>query len=176
MDIGKFEAETSPPALEFECALEAGDFNHEWVRCSMLANYVAQYTAYQFVRREWAENLISTVTNDFLEAIIRLTPEKNSITLRCAQYEDNLLLEMVHGLRPELVQPYQIFLNDACTKNTDTLYFQLLTISDRPMPAFNQLGLIMLVHDFGARLAARLDEATGMVHTRVFISTKELAA
>lgn len=176
MDIGKFEAETSSPVLEFECALEAGDFNHEWVRCSMLANYVAQYTAYQFMRREWAENLISTVTNDFLEAIIRLTPEKNSITLHCSQYENDLLLEVRHGLRPEMVQPYQDFLKDACTKNIDALYFQLLTVSDRPAPAFNQLGLLMLVHDFDARLAARLNEATGMVNTRVFISTKELAA
>jgi len=32
------------------------------------------------------------------------------------------------------------------------------------------------VHDFGARLAARVDEKGGVVTTRVFIPTKELTA
>jgi hypothetical protein len=176
MDIGLFETETSSPALEFECMLDAGDFRKEWVRCSMAANYIAAYTAYQFIRREWAENLISTVANDFLEAVIRLSPDRNGVTIRCVQYTDTLLLEVKHGLRPEMVQPFRSFLTQVCARDINDLYFQLLTAAERPAPAFNQLGLVMLVHDFGARLAARVDERDGVVATRVFIPTKELTA
>jgi hypothetical protein len=175
MDIGRFEAEATLPKLEFECALDAADFHKEWVRCSMLANYVAGYTAYQFVRREWAENLISTVANDFLEAVIRLSPDGDSLTVHCTQYAESLLLEVSHRLRPEMAQAYRAFLTDASTKDIDALYFQLLTAAERPQPAFNQLGLMMLVHDFGAHLASRLEDA-GAVVTRVFIPTQELSA
>lgn len=177
MNIGNFDdAESSPAALEFECAVEAGDFHHEWVRCSMLANYVARYTAYEYPRREWAENLISTVTNDFLEAVIHLTPDANRLILRCRQYADYLLLDIGHSLRPEMLEPYREFLEDACERDVDQLYFKLLTGTGRPAPEFNQLGLIMLIHDFGARLSAKMDTKGEKVITRVFIATKELSA
>ena len=176
MDIGLFATESSSPALEFECMLDAGDFHKEWVRCSMAANYIAEYTAYQFARREWAENLISTVANDFLEAVIRLSPERDGVTIRCVQFKETLLLEVKHSLRPEMVKPFRQFLTQVCADDVNDLYFQLLTATDRPVPPFNQLGLVMLVHDFGARLAARVDEKGGVVTTRVFIPTKELTA
>lgn len=175
MNIGKFDAESSSPTLEFECLIEANDFHKDWVRCSMLANYVAKYTAYEHTRREWAENLISTVVNDFLEAVLRLSPDLTHLTLRCVQYQDHLLLDMQHSLRPEMLEPFQTFLTDACEKNIEALYFQLLTGKGRPAPEFNQLGLIMLVHDFGARLAAHLEDQGKTVTTRVFVSTKEFA-
>jgi hypothetical protein len=176
MVIGTFEAENSSPVFEFECMLDSGDFHREWVRCSMLANYVAEYTAYQFARREWAENLISTVANDFLEAVVRLSPEKNGMTLRCVQYAESLLLEASHRLRPEMAGAYRAFLTDISTRDIDAIYFRLLTGTERLQPAFNQLGLLMLVHDFGARLAASIDEPGGVITTRVFIPTKELSA
>ena len=176
MDIGVFEIETSSPMLEFECLLNVGNFQKEWRRCSMLANYIAEYTAYQFARREWAENLISTIVNDFLETVVRLSPNKNGMALRCLQYQDNLLLEVKQILDPEMARPFYDFLQQACAGDVNDLYFQLLTSTDRPAPAFNQLGLVMLVHDFGARLAARTDEKGGMISTRVFIPTKEFSA
>lgn len=176
MDIGVFEAETSSPLLEFECLLNVGNFQKEWRRCSMLANYIAEYTAYQFDRREWAENLISTVVNDFLETVVRLSPRKNEMTIRCAQYQDNLLFEVKQKLALEMAPPFHAFLKQACADDVNELYFQLLTSADRPTPSFNQLGLVMLVHDFGARLAARTDEKGGTISTRVFIPTKEFSA
>ena len=176
MDIGVFEIETFSPMLEFECLLNVGNFQKEWRRCSMLANYIAEYTAYQFDRREWAENLISTVVNDFLETVVRLSPRKIEMTLRCLQYPDTLLLEVQQKLAPAMEQPFYDFLKQACAEDVNDLYFQLLTDTDRPAPSFNQLGLVMLVHDFGARLAARTDEQGGMISTRVFIPTQEFSA
>lgn len=174
VDIGNYDVDTSHPEFQIEFSLEAADFNQEWVRCSMLANYVAQYSAYQFVRREWAENLISTVVNDFLESIIQLTPESGRFILRCLQLEDRFLLDVSHCLRPEILENYKNFLRDANAGNVESQYFQLLTTAERSAPSFNQLGLLMLIHDFGACLVARLDDVGGCVNSRVFISTKEL--
>lgn len=176
MDIGVFELETSSPLLEFECLLNVGNFQKEWRRCSMLANYIAEYTAYQFARREWAENLISTVVNDFLETVVRLSPPKNEMTLRCIQYPDTLLVEVNQNLTPEMAKPFYDFLQLACAEDVNDLYFQVLTATDRPAPSFNQLGLLMLVHDFGARLAARTHKQGGLISTRVFIPTQEFSA
>lgn len=174
MGTDAHQSKTVTPALEFTCTIKASDLYKEWGRCSMLANYVAAFAAFQYLRREWAENLISTVANDFLEAILGLSPQQEDLTLRCVQQDESLLLEISHGLKPEVVQAYRAFLEDASTKDTDTFYFQLLT-SEHPQPAFNQLGFMMLLHDFDTRLNARIHESGRAAVTRVFIPTKELS-
>ena len=167
-------SETVTPALEFTCTINASDLSKEWVRCSMLANYLAAFSAFQYLRREWAENLISTVANDFLEAILGLSPLQEDLTLRCVQQDESLLLEISHGLKPEVVQAYRVFLEDANTKDTDAFYFQLLT-SEHPQPPFNQLGFMMLLHDFDTRLSAKIHETGRAAVTQVVIPTKELS-
>jgi hypothetical protein len=177
MDIGEFaSAELAPPVFTVELQLQAQDLQDHWRRCNMLANYLAEYTAYQFAEREWAENLISTVANEFLEAVAALSPPDAAIDMRCAQHADELLLEIEHRLRPELTEAYLDLLRALARAETDELYFELLTAAHRPAQAFNQFGLVMLVHDFHTRIAAQLTEPAGRIRIQLYIPTKEIAA
>lgn len=167
---------TATPDFAIELLVQAQDIQDHWQRCNMLANYIAEYVAYQFPEREWAENLISTVINEFLESIASLSPRRADLTLRCTQSAGHLLIEIEHALRPQLAEPYLTFLSALAGAAIDDLYFGLLTTAERPELSFNQFGLAMLVHDFQTRIAAQLDDVTGRVHIHVGIPTKEFLA
>ena len=177
MDSGTFDkAEASVPFFAIELLVQSQDIQDRWQRCNMLANYIAEYVAYQFPEREWAENLLSTVTNEFLEAIARLSPSHADLTLRCTQFAGNLVIEIKHGLRPNIMEPYLAFLRELAGATIDDIYFGLLTATERPEVSFNQFGLAMLVHDFHAHIAAQLDDATGQICIQVDVPTKEILA
>ena len=194
MDIGTYDNTASPaPFFAIELLVQAQDIQDRWLRCNMLANYIAEYVAYQFPEREWAENLISTVNNqvermlssngasamnrrEFLEAVACLSPGRAELALRCTQNASNLLIEIEHSLRPDAIQPYLTFLSELSGKTIDDIYFGLLTAADRPELSFNQFGLVMLVHDFHVRIAARLDDAAGQIRIQVGVPTKEISA
>lgn len=177
MDIGTFDTTAaSAPFSVIELLVQAQDIQDRWQRCNMLANYIAEYVAYQFPAREWAENLISTVTNEFLEAVACLSPDCADLTLRCTQYASTMQIEIEHSVQPNALQPYLTFLSELSGTTIGDLYFRLLTAAERPELSFNQFGLVMLVHDFHARVAARLDTATGQIRIRVSVPTKEISA
>jgi hypothetical protein len=176
MEIGAFHHAGAPPLFAFELALPSHDLQRHWRRCNLLANYIAEYVAYQFPQREWAENLISTVTNEFLEAIAQIAPEDTELRIRCLQHPTSFDLELDHSLDPGTADAYAAFLAELAGAINDTRYFDLLTTTQRPALAFNQFGLAMLVHDFHVRIAARRDPAAGRICVRVSLPTGEIAA
>ncbi|PDW03038.1 hypothetical protein CJ255_10980 [Candidatus Viridilinea mediisalina] len=174
MEIGVFAHVDPASAFSFAIALPTLDLQRQWGRCNLLANYVAEYVAYQFPQREWAENLISTVTNEFLEAIALLAPAQSELFIRCFQLPETLELELEHRVEAELVDLYMAFLAELADSLQEAHYFALLTATERPAVAFNQFGLAMLVHDFSARIAARLDPQTKRICVRVSLPTREI--
>ncbi|MBX0328752.1 hypothetical protein K2Z83_13820 [Oscillochloris sp. ZM17-4] len=174
MDIGEFALPAADPLFMIDLSVQAEDLQANWGRCNMLANYLAEYVAYQFSEREWAENLISTVTNEFLEAVAQTAPPGTALALSCRQYDGLILLDLAHALRPDVVVLYMTFLSSLYGSTIDSLYFAHLTAAERPTPAFNQLGILMLVHDFHVRVAARLEPPTGQIAVRISIPTQEI--
>ncbi|MCP4426747.1 MAG: hypothetical protein GY803_19825 [Chloroflexi bacterium] len=141
----------------------------------MAANYIAAYAAYQFVHRGRAENLISTIVNEMLETAVRLAPPPSDLQIQYAQFDDGLHLNLTHSIRDEAVTPYLTFLNEL-VPDDNICYLDLLT-SERPQDNyFNQLGLTMLAHEFGARLTAQPETQPDRIQTQVFIPIEELSA
>jgi hypothetical protein len=175
MNIGEFDLPASALHFTVELSIQAEDLQVNWSRCNMLANYIAEYVAYQFSEREWAENLISTVVNEFLEAVVQTAPAGTTLDIVCRHYDGILLLDLTYALRPDLLAVYTSFLSRLCVPPIDELYLAHLTAAERPSPAFNQLGLLMLVHDFHVRIAAQLEPPTGLIAVRVSVPTQEIA-
>jgi len=160
----------------FELAVPAGDLQTEWKRCNMLANYIAAYVAYQFIQQERAENLISTIANELLEAVVFLAPPHSHLFIGCRQFEQELVLEVKHLIRAETVGPYLAFLEGLTNDSLDQQYLNLLTTESKPDEYFNQLGLLMLRHDFGVHLSTYRSANSDEICTRAFIATQEFSA
>ena len=157
MQIGDFidGPSLASPLFTLEMTLQAQDFQTEWKRCSMLANYIAEYVAYQFSQRERAENLISIIANELLEAMVHLAPTGSGLSIRCMQLENGLRIDTEHLVRVEAF-PFYVDLLRKLNRSEceESFYYDLLTSEKRDQEQFNQFGLAMLSHDFGVRMAA----------------------
>ncbi len=176
MQVSKLEKDPSLAQLfAFELTLLVGDLQLEWKRCNMLANYIASYIAYQFKHQERAENLISTIANELLEAVVFLAPQHANLFISCRQFKHGLVLEVKHIIRAEAVQPYLAFVEDLNNEALNQQYLNLLTTESKPAESFNQLGLLMLAHDFGAHLTTYRGNNSDEICTRIFIAGQEFS-
>ena len=86
-------------------------------------------------------------------------------------------LEAEHFIRPDAAASYQEFLAGLRTETQQrAVSCELLTDDDRSHATFNQLGLTMLVQDFGVRLTDSLDAATNRICTQAAIAIEEMLA
>lgn len=166
---------SSSPLL-FALTLPVDDFHQEWSRCNLLANYVGEYVAYQFTQRERAENLISTITNEFLESLIALAPGASQLSLNYVQRSDALWIEADHAVHPSMHSTYYDFLRSLDPENCQQQYLALLVAEAQPTTSFNQLGLTMLIHDFGVRFNAKTQDGHGRLTTQLVTPIEALIA
>jgi hypothetical protein len=167
---------SDPPLFAIELTFPVHDFQSDWKQCSLLANYIAEYTSYQFEQQERAENIISTVTNELLEAIVYLAPTQSDIIICVKHHETGLQLNTSHFVHAELIDAYTTFLAELEPNGTDEPYLNLLTNADTPDRYFNQLGLMMLSHDFGAHIVRVPSIQPERICTRLFIPNEEFQA
>ena len=163
---------TVSPPFNLDLTLQSDDFHTEWQRCSLVANYLAEYLAYQFPERGRAENLISMVTNELLEALTHLTPENSTVVIQCSQHPDQVEISAQFQMRPGFAEAFNQFLG-AATHN-EAHYLDLLAGEITPGENFNQLGLAMLTHDFNVEIQNRLEPESQSVHTQLLIPIQEL--
>lgn len=162
------------PGLRFELSFLAADFHEDWKRCNLVANYAAEYAAYQFPRRELAENLISTVVNEVLEAVVRVADPRSPLHVALAEDGPVIVLTVGHRLLPEREREYPAFLAECARQTGDSsLYLRLLAGPESAEAGYNQLGLAMLAHDFQAEIGFAPGEG-GYSATSVRFSAKEL--
>lgn len=164
---------SAPPLFTVEFTFPVKDFQSDWKQCSLLANYIAEYTAYQFDQQERAENIVSTIANELLESIVYLAPSYSDLIIRVVQTEDGLQINTSHLIQPELISPYTEFLKDITSDRTDQPYLNLLTTIDMPEHYFNQLGLMMVSHDFGVQIVRLPLSHPERICTRLIIPNKE---
>jgi hypothetical protein len=162
--------------FRMEIDLNANDFHTEWKRCNMVANYLADYTAYEYKRRELAENLFSTIINELLEAIARLAAFRSVIRFSLCQDKEGLMIDVNHECQENLVGVYRDFVTSINQTDDRDLYLDLLTGETIPSPSFNQLGLAMIVHDFGGTIALEQRGGSPFMTTHVHIPTREFAS
>ncbi len=166
----------SEKPFTIKLTLPAKNLLNDWKQCSMLANYIAEYVGYQYPQQERAENLISTITNELLETVVAIAPEQSDLTISLQQFNDGLQVNTDHGISDELASPYKDFLSSLSKNNIERRYLEMLIAEETPELNFNQLGLLMLTHDFGARLSNCPQESSNRICTQLYIADKEFQA
>lgn len=172
----KPQSDPMPPPFAIELSFPVQEFQKDWKQCSLLANYIAEYTAYQFEQQERAENIVSTITNELLEAVVTLAPAQSDLIIHLEQQNEGLQIKTSHLVQEDLFSPYVKFLEELEPGIADEPYLNLLTSSDEAEHEFNQLGLMMISHDFGAQIARQPTMQPDRICTQIFIDNKEFKA
>lgn len=149
---------TETPSAELEVTVQIDDLHADWKRISHLANYFAEYIAYDFPQRERAENLLSTITNEILESVVHLAPAQTALRLHCAHLHDTLMLDVKHQVKDEMRPDYVLFVEKLGIGDGEVAYLQMLTADAKPEGYFNQLGLMMLEYDFDVQLSLNIEK------------------
>ncbi|MCP4415734.1 MAG: hypothetical protein GY805_03870 [Chloroflexi bacterium] len=176
MESVQIDQSTNNTPFTIKLTLPTKNLLNDWKQCSMLANYIAEYVGYQYPQQERAENLISTITNELLETVVALAPEQSDLTISLQQFNDGLQVNADHGIRSDTVSPYVNFLTALNKSSNKKQYFDLLTTEETPEIDFNQLGLLMLTHDFGASLFNCPQDKPNRICTQLYIADKEFQA
>ncbi|MEM7336594.1 MAG: hypothetical protein AAF490_31230 [Chloroflexota bacterium] len=163
----------SAPSFGIEVNIPIQDIQTEWSRCSMLANYIAEYVAFEYEHREWAENLLSTISNELLETAVYLAPDISDLELKINKNDSAFMVTMTHLVKDPLLTHYETFIHALDSDQKQDIYINWLTQSKEEAPYFNQLGLCILTNDFDAQLQIQ-NESNNRVETILHLPIKEL--
>ncbi len=149
---GVFDDDTARPLTSATIVMPAMDMVVEWRRCGMTADYLADYLAYGFERRDVARSVISTAANELLENAAKFTSDKRTPVrvvgrLRGASVE----VEVENVAEAKHVETLTALLDALSRGQAPTLFAARLESQER-----GGLGLIVLAKDYAARLGAQI--------------------
>jgi hypothetical protein len=155
-------------------SLPAGDFHLDWRRYSLVANYLAEYSAYFFEQKDRAENLISTVFYELIERLASCSRGEARLDIRFSAASGWLLFELATSFPAGEVASLRTLLEELLGSDVAGYYGRLLASDLETETNRRKLGLAMVAHDYQARLSGTLDEADGSVTLRALVSEQEI--
>ena len=166
------ETEAGPPLMRL--LLRVNDFVLDWRRYNLVSNYMAEYSSYFFEQKDRAENLISSVFYELIGHLSSCANPDSRIDIRFSVREGWLLFAISATIPRGELGWLKELLEEIERGDLDASYRSLLE-ADLSVPAvYRKMGLIMLAHDYRARLSARLDEKEGMATVHAVIRQEEI--
>ena len=154
--------------------LPAHDFQLDWRRFSLVANYLAEYSAYHFEQKDRAENLISSVFYELLERLASSSRRDARLDIRFSSFTGWLLFELRSSFPAEELSRLRELLGEILAVDMEDYYRQLLASDLETETNRRKLGLVMVAHDYHARLSGQLDAADGSLLLRALIGEEEI--
>jgi hypothetical protein len=152
----------------------ANDFQLDWRRFSLVANYLAEYSAYHFEQKDRAENLISTVFYELIERLAATSRRDARLDIRFSAAAGWLLFELRSSFAAEELTRLRELLGELQAEDGEGYYQRLLAADLETEANRRKLGLAMVAHDYHARLSGLLDAADGSVLLRALVSEEEI--
>jgi hypothetical protein len=175
--IGSFDQPEDKNALShLRLVVPVKDFSLDWRRYNLVANYLAEYSAYHFEHKDKAENLISSVFYELIEHMVAASRHEARLDMQLCTAGTWLVFDVSSSFPRDGIQRLAGTLQELREADIDAYYTALLE-NDLDKPSVRRdLGLAMVAHDYRARLAAALDTDTGAVTLRARISQEEIAS
>jgi hypothetical protein len=133
------------------------DLITEWSRCSTVADFIAQYLAANFERREVAARVISTVLNELVENATKFAAgPQYPVMLEARHLGDTLRLQISNVTDAERARAFAGRLDELLEGDPNQLFVKRL---HEPVSGIGRgagIGLLILIKDYGARLAVRI--------------------
>jgi hypothetical protein len=175
--IGSFDQpEDRNAILHLRLVVPVKDFSLDWRRYNLVANYLAEYSAYHFEHKDKAENLISTVFYELIEQTVAASRHDARLDIQFCTAGRWLLFELASSFPREGIQRLTETLEELLEADIGAYYTALLE-DDLDKPAVRRvLGMAMIVHDYRGQLSASLEPDSGAVTLRARISQEEIAS
>lgn len=154
--------------------LPAQDLQLDWRRFSLVANYLAEYSAYHFEQKDRAENLISSVFYELIERLASSSRREARLDIRFSAFAGWLLFELRSSFPAEELVKLRELLVELQGGDQEAYYRRLLAADLEAEANRRKLGLAMVAHDYQARLSGQLDSGDGSVVLRALVGEQEI--
>ncbi len=177
MTIGNFREseQLAQGRLLARLTLPVHDLQLDWRRFSLVANYLAEYSAYHFEQKDRAENLISSVFYELIERLGSSCRQEARLDIRFSAYSGWLLFELRSSFPAEELSRIRELLVELQEADREEYYRGLLAADLEAEANRRKLGLAMVAHDYQARLSGLLDPADGSVVLRALVGEQEIS-
>lgn len=132
----------------------------QWRRCGMIADFLADFLAYNFKHKDTARNVISTVLNELLENAVKFSPEKHRrASLALIYHGETIRIQTRNTSNKKHVASLQRLVERLCSEDPELLFLEQLEYSATEDPDASGLGIVTLKKDYLARIAIELTES-----------------
>jgi hypothetical protein len=176
--IGSFETAGSAPLSGVAVEMPALDLVAHWRRCSISADFLASYMAYDFADRPVAMNVLSTVINELIENAAKFSVDKRQpVRIAVHQHGDVVRIEASNASAAERVEAFRLRLSEILSADPEALFLRHLEAAAAAPPGTPGVGLVVLRKDYRAVLGAQIaPRADGLfdVTVQVRLPTEEI--
>lgn len=158
-EYGTFDAslEARRPISEINLQCTPLDVIAHWRRCSMMADFGADFLAYNFENVDVARNIISTVLNELLENAVKFSARKREkISVSLAHYGELVRISTINVATAERVASLTSLIKDLQRDDLDWIFVSHIERSAVMAQPTSGLGLISMRNDYHARVGVRL--------------------
>ncbi|TGM08905.1 ATP-binding protein [Leptospira barantonii] len=165
-----------PSESEFTLRLRPMDLRIQWKRCSLTADYVSNYCAFQEKIDPDSANTISIVLNELIENAAKFSKDrKGEILLDLKYYSEILKIEIKNSTDEISKNKLENSIAALVNRNSDEIYIQKL--KDDGGEPNSGIGLLLLSKDFPVRLGFLINEVsygTYEVIVRAYLDLNEV--
>ena len=154
--------------------VSVNDLINDYRRCSMISDYIGGYSKYYFIKKDRAENQISTVMYELLTFLLNYSKPDKDVVLELNYDEENIIY-IVSGSISEKGKDHMIDLLQLLVKESNTNYFieMLQNITEQTM-INTEFGICMILHDYNAKISGYYDVNSAQIKIQLIIDTKEI--
>lgn len=138
-----------------------------WRGNSLSADFLADYWGTFFPiqssssphKQAEVKDAVSYIANELLENAIKFTYEASGYPMNICLYlsEGSLRFYMTNSIDPQAVGKFQNLIRKLLTEDPDELYIRQLEINATSDSGDSGLGFLMMINDYGARLAWKFE-------------------
>ena len=139
-----------------------------WRNTGLSADFLAEYWATFFPahdvlsenRQREIKGAVAYIANELLENLMKFShePANHPVCLALYLYDAEFRFYASNAIDPQAVQPFQARIRRLLTEDIETLYMQQLEENvATPDSTESNLGLLTMIHDYGANLAWKFE-------------------
>lgn len=149
------------PLSTVDVHMSARDMVVQWRRCSLTADFLANFLAPGFCRQEPVRSQVSMVIDELLENAVKFAVDADRpVSVSVLDYGDAIRVEARNQCDRAHAADLEASIRRVLETDPETLFLEAIERSALEDPSVSRLGIITLCTHAGARIGARIVETS----------------
>jgi hypothetical protein len=172
-------AKRKKPLSKMDFTFVPIDFIAHWSRCGTTADYLAQFQASNFEKKDRVKNTFSTIFNELLENAVKFSADAyKEISVSVYNYADTISIQTINSTYKRQAEQFDSYVRRLLEEEPEELFLENIMKNAENEKSSSQLGLITLIKDFnveiGAKIVPDLERRLYDIYFKVVIKTNEV--